>query len=446
MGNFEKALKKRDIPGNRKIGAELKFPMVNADATAVSPEKTSALWNFLQKKGWTPVIDSASGEITGCKKKGEENYTVASCETGFCKAEFSLAYVPDLFSLRDIYLSLKETLMEFSEKEKAYFMGYGIHPVSKPGGHLLMKQKSRTGVWDRVFGANRILREEEGGDLALFTVNAASHVHIDASMEEIVDAVNILNGFSGSQIALTAHSNVWKGKLDPQFKCVNEKFWDWWIPDAGRSGVPKKPFKDLEDYVRTVSAFKPVYTKRGGKPLLLSEYESFSDYYAMDRATAIGLDGKKVEVKPEEGDIDIHNTCYWYNSRITRYCTVENRANDQQPPEDVLSIAAMTLGLVSALPEAVKVTEKYPWSVLRKARKTACEQGLDGSVEGFSLHDMAQEMVETARHGLLKRGRGEEVFVEPLEKRIKDKKCPADETREFFLKGGTEELFLRRKI
>jgi len=200
-----------------------------------------------------------------------------------------------------------------------------------------------------VFGANRILPAEAGDDVNIFTINAASHVHIDVTMEEAVSAVNVLNGFAGAQIALTAHSNVWKGHLDKKYKCVNEKFWDWWMPDRKRIGVPEKPFKDMKDYIDTISNFKPVYVKRKGMPVLLEGYKTFSGYYNSGKALGKDINGKEIEIIPDREDIDIHNTCYWYNARLTGYYTVENRVNDQQPPEDILCVPALTLGLVSSL-------------------------------------------------------------------------------------------------
>jgi glutamate--cysteine ligase len=445
VGGFVEKMKGKNPASERKIGAELKFPLVNYDGSAAEIEKVSSLWRFLSDRGWKPVNDPLTGEVVACRKKEKNNDTVSSCETGFCKTEFSLAYVSDLFELQEMFLELKKILHQFSEKEKVYFLGYGIQPVTEPGKHLLMK-KSRTSVWDKVFGANRILPREAGDDVNIFTINATSHVHIDVAMEEAVSAVNVLNGFAGAQIALTAHSNIWKGRLDGRYRCVNEKFWDWWMPDIKRIGVPERPFKDMKDYIDTISSFKPVYVKRKGKPVLLNGYKTFSEYYNSGRAAGRDINGKVVEVIPSREDIDVHNTCYWYNARITGYYTVENRVNDQQPPEDILCVPALTLGIVSSLSRAERVIRQYEWDILKKARPAACEQGLEGSVDGLSLKNLARDMVEVARSGLIQRGKGEEVFIEPLEERLKKGRNPADETKDLFLKGGLGLLLQKRKI
>jgi gamma-glutamylcysteine synthetase len=440
MERFHDALEVQSFT-ERRIGSELKFPMVNLDGTAASFDTVCGLWTYLESRGWKPVQDKMTGRVVGARKKGQQNDTVAGCETGFCKAEFSLAHVANLFDLQKQIDELRAELKPFCDKNKVCFLCYGIQPVSPPSKRLMIK-KRRTSPWTKAFGSNRCIDEKDGDDMHLFTINAASHVHVSVSPEEAIDAVNVLNGFSGAQIALTANSNIWQGRTDPDYKCVAEKFWDWWMPDSGRVGMPRKPFKDIEDYVGTIVGFKPVYVVRNGNPIVLEKYETFEEYYRLGRA--VGRDTREQEVSfvPDEGDIDIHNSCYWYNARISRYFTVENRVNDQQPPDALLCIAAMTLGLVSVLSEAKAVLSSYDWEILREAREVACREGLLGKVgdREDELALIALRMWALARQGLIRRGLGEEKFLDPLERRLHASKCPADRAENLFESGGIDAL------
>jgi len=304
----------------------------------------------------------------------------------------------------------------------------------------------RASVWDDVYPGNSHVPPEDGRNLHLFTVNAASHVHISVSMEESVRAVNVLTGFSGAQIALTADSSVWKGHVDPDHRCVAEKFWDWWIPEGGRVGVPERPLEDLADYAEVLSTFRPIFVKRDGVPYLIKGYRTFGESLAARPMLVERLDGTKAELVPQPSDIDTHFTCYWWNARITRYYTVENRANDQQPPDALLCIAALTLGLVSALDEAAETLKAHDWGLLRGSREAACADGLKGSVDGLTLRDLAGEMLDLARLGLRRRGLGEEEFLCPLEKRLAEGSCPADEADALFLSGGATSLVAARRL
>jgi len=441
---FEEALASRDSAEPR-IGAELKFPLVNLDGSAASFETVCGLWRYLHGAGWEPVEDSMSGKVVGARKAGEKNETVASCETGYCKPEFSLAHVPDLFALDSSIRQLREELRPFCRKHDVRFLGLGIHPVTPPSQRLLMR-KTRTAVWDKVFGGNRCIAPEDGDDVCLFTINTASHVHIGTNPGEAVAAVNVLNGFAGAQIALTANSAIWKGRLDPEFKCVAEKLWDWWMPDSHRVGVPAKPFEGLRDYVEAVAGLRPVYVKRAGKPILLRRYDTFASYYAQARAVGEDSEGREVSFVPEPADIDLHNSCYWFTARLSRYYTVENRANDQQPPEDLLCIAALTAGLIAELKKAMDAVSAYDWDDLRAARETACRFGLAPSNGSVDLARLAGEMLEVAEGGLRKRGLGEEEFLAPLVRRLAERRCPADDAADLFGSEGITALVEARAI
>jgi len=301
-------------------------------------------------------------------------------------------------------------------------------------------------VWDKVFRSNRHVPAEDGDDMHLFTVNAATHVHLSVSRNEVVPAVNVLNGFAGPQIALTAHSNVWKGALDHRYRCVAEKFWEWWIPEEDRVGMPAHPFADLREYCRTVAEFQPVYVKRDGEPVALPDYDSFADYFATTTAVGVNSRGERVVVAPQPEDIALHNSCYWFNARLSRYHTVENRVNDQQPPGELLAVPALTLGLISALGEAEEELRSYDWSLLQEARRASCRAALRARVNGIALRSLASRMLDIADRGLRARNQGEEAFLEPLQARIRDSRCPADETAKLYRRGGISALLTDRAL
>ena len=301
---------------------------------------------YLVASGWQVIEDPLTGQIAGAKVAGPYNDTIAACETGFCKTEFSLAHVANLFELTESIDALRAQLTPFTQEHNVRFLGYGIQPLTPPSQELLFK-KARSCFWEQALPSNQHIPPADGDDVHLFTINAGSHVHVSIGPDNAARAVNVLNGFAGPQIALTAHSPIWQGRRDERYLCVNEKLWDWWEVAKGRVGVPARPFKDLEDYVRTIENLAPIYVKRSGQPVLLPEFEAFGDYYSADSATGRSLEGEAVPLVPKPDDIRVHNSCYWYTARISQYFTVENRVFDQQPPDQLESAAALTLGLVT---------------------------------------------------------------------------------------------------
>ena len=444
IDGFHEAVALREFR-ERRIGAELKFPLVELDGRAVPLETVRALWRFLVGNGWDAIKDPVTGQLAGAKIAGPYNDSIAACETGYCKAEFSLAHVSNLFELTESIEALRRELAPFTAEHDVRFLAYGIQPITPPSQELLFK-KARSCFWEQALPSNTHISPEDGDDVHLFTVNAGSHVHVSIEPEDAARAVNVLNGFAGAQIALTAHSPVWQGRCDEDYLCVNEKLWDWWEPAEGRVGVPVQPFEDLEDYVRTIENLAPIYVQRDGQPILLPEYKSFADYYGSHGATGRTLQGETVEVTPSPEDIRLHNSCYWYTARISRYFTVENRVFDQQPPEELESAAALTLGLVSAADAAWAELSQYSWASLRHARELACRDGLEGATEEFTLEELAGRMLQVAEQGLSKRGLGEEKYLAPLWENLRQRCCPGLRAKAIFnargVKGIVEQLAL----
>lgn len=445
VDGFRSAARKRSGNG-RRIGAELKFPLVNANGEAAPREAVAALWAFLEDLGWEPVVDKLTSKVVGAKKPGPENYTMASCETGYCKPEFSLAHVANLLELRDAATRLRETLRAFSDCEGVYFLGYGIQPKTPPSKRLLIK-KGRTAFWGKVFRSNRVIAPQDGHDVHLFTVNASSQVHVDVTEQEAIPAVNVFNALAGAQIALTADSSVWQGRVDPDFKCVCEMFWDWWMPDGERVGIPAQPFQDMTDYVHTIARLRPIYVKRDGQPIGVMDYRTLAEYYrAGERAKGIDARGRDVPLTPRADDIDQHGTFYWYNARISRYYTLENRVNDQQPPGGLLCVPTLTLGIVEALAEAEEAIASYVWEDLAAARVAACREGLGAVAGDVAVDELAARMLKVAQLGLERRGLGEEQFLEPLWRRLNERRCPADDAVALFDEGGIGALVDARRL
>ena len=434
VDGFRMAVASREY-SERRIGAELKFPLVTPDGGAVTLETVQALWRYLVANGWDVIEDPVTGQIAGAKIAGPHNETVAACETGYCKTEFSLAHVANLFELTESINALRKELAPFAAERDVRFLGYGIQPLTPPSQDLLFK-KARSCFWEQALPSNQHIPPEKGDDVHLFTVNAGSHVHVSISPEDATRAVNVLTGFAGPQIALTAHSPIWQGQRDDRYLCVNEKLWDWWEPAEGRVGVPARPFKDLEDYVRTIEDLAPIYVKRSGQPILLPEFAAFRDYYSSDKATGQSLQGEIVPLVPKPDDIRVHNSCYWYTARISQYFTVENRVFDQQPPDELESAAALTLGLVSAASAAWEELSRYSWNSLRQAREVACRDGLEGSTDEFTMVELAGRMLQIADDGLSQRRLGEEKYLEPLRENLRRRSCPAVRARSIFDESG----------
>jgi gamma-glutamylcysteine synthetase len=445
---FRTALAKRKEFGGRRIGSELKFPFIKESGYAVDREDVAGLWNFLGGKGWKIRTDPLSGQPVGAETKGEYNSTVARSETGHCLVEFSLAHAADLHDVQTMYDDLESTIREFSDQSGTHMLAFGMHPVERPGKHLLSK-KSRNLFWDKLFGSNRIVPEEEGTDVHLFALSAAHQVHIDVAPDEAIRAVNVLNGFAGAQIGLTANSNIWQGGIAEQAQCLGELFWDWWLGDQrDRAGMPGRRFASLSDYADCIADYSPVFIRRGDDVIGLPGYTSFREYFNGGTGPRKGerADGSPVDVQPEEDDISLHNTFFWHDARISRYFTVENRLNDQQPYNEMIVVPALTLGLTENLGEAESFLNQFSWDTLRSLRDKAVHHGFKAGGNGTDVLDHCRAAVDCAKRGLEGRALGEEKYLDPLYERIDAKENPAVRAANYFRENGLEKFLHVQKI
>ena len=140
VDGFRQAVASRKFR-ERRIGAELKFPLVKSDGTAADLETVRQFWRYLGRNGWETIEDRVTGQISGARIAGPYNDSIAACETGFCKTEFSLAHVGNLFELSEMIAALRKELKPFSEEHDVHFLGYGIQPITPPSGSLLFKKE-----------------------------------------------------------------------------------------------------------------------------------------------------------------------------------------------------------------------------------------------------------------------------------------------------------------
>ncbi len=437
LARFEEAdAERQEMP--RRVALELKFPVVmRTTGEAVPKEAVQALWLHLGEHGWQLMRDAHSGQLVGAKRAGEGGSDVFSSATGYCVIELSVAPEASLDALRRRVRDSLQPVLSFCRERRLALLGHGIHPVTAPDPELLTA-KGRNAFWDDVFE-----RREQSARVHLFTTTAANQAHVDIRAEEAAAALVVFNGLAPAQIALNANSAVWNGEVDAHYKCVHESFWDRWLPDEDRVGMPTEKPSSLPRYVQHLMSLRPVYVERDEEPVMLPACQSFAEFCESERATGRKADGESVEVAPREKDLELHLTFCWHNARLSRYCTLENRVNCQQPPDSLLAVGALTLGLAERLPEAMELVNRYHWKDLRAARLDAMRRGLYARVGDQPLSALCEAMLEIASDGLRTRGEKEQSYLAPLWRRLTRGQCPADAAAHRFRRDGMEGLLER---
>lgn len=121
--------------------------------------------------------------------------------------------------------------------------------------------------------------------------------------------------------------------------------------------------------------------------------------------------------------------------------TIEFRAACQQPWDEHMVVAALSLGIM----ESLQVINRDPelgsllgWRIQRKLYKAAAKEGLAAEVDTLPTKRMLARLLEICDDALKKRGNGEEVYLEPLWRRLEAGENPGQTVRRILETDGLQ--------
>lgn len=439
----------------RAVGLELEFPTVTrATGEAVPYDVIRRLFAGLEREGWvlyrdggTREILAAEQELTGGRGRfGFEKDSIGT-DVGYCTIETALTPENDLHALHDHWQRIRTILLPYLDAEQAAILGYGVQPVSHPGKKLLAN-KGRY-IFFEQDSLNRFIDQRHGVDLHVFATSAANQCHIDVYREEAIAAVNALTGLAPMLTALTANAPVWRGQLDPDWIDIREIFWDKsWSNRVNQVGIPEL-FADYEDYINRLLEFRPLMVKRGREFIKILDSRTFGTYLANGKANfGETVKGERVPLESEPRDLFFHAGFSWWVARLApMHGTLEVRVCAQQPQEAVLCVTALSLGIVENLDAACAMHDEHPRRVWQKLRFDALRHGMRATfADGAPIIPYVERLLEISKQGLLKRGLGEETYLEPLYERLRKQETPADEVKRVFAQGGIPALVEHTRV
>jgi len=388
----------------RRIGREAEFPLVWPDGRAGD---ASLLWEPLVAEGGARVTydDPDRKHLIVRVDLGPVGYEV---EVGRATVEVVLPPVDDLVQLEAVSTAAIKRLVRAAGARGMHVLGYGIQPRT-PASLGLMTPKQRY----------RVLHRTIGRPYLHFTTTASDQVHVDITRAELVDAINVMNLLSGPIIALTANSSVYAGRPG---RYISGR--EGLLARLGdhRHGMTPRRFATLEEFLAFICGQTCYVLKRDRRYV----------QYRRPFTTYLAANG------PDLAAYLLHEHYMWNSARPRiQHGTIEVRPACQQPPDEPLAAAALTLALVESLTEAwAFVRDRLgpdPWPVMAAYRRDAARNGLRATepAPGFLAG-----LVGMAEDALRRRGRGEARYLQPIRHRLKTRLLPADRAAALFRKGG----------
>ncbi len=421
-----------DVVNKRRIGLEMEYPLIQADGSAITHFQLEQLYSNLNHLfGYDCIYDKETGVVDNVYKNTHvdgvvHNYDSIKTDGGICTLEVATAPEENLFQLEERILRILNEVNVVLKPMGCHILNFGIQPVTEPQRDL-RAQKGRYQFLEDI-SLNTYVSKDMGKDWHVFTTSASSQCHVEVPRGEILDVVNVLNAFTGLHIALGANSSIWKGGVDDKHKAVRETFWDLgWPERKNQIGIHDK-LNSFEDYIEILFDFAPLFCKRDGRFLLIQNKKTFYDYItSSQKVHTKDINGRIVEIVPSLDDFMMNAGLAWFSARACpSFGTVESRVFCQQPQKDLLAPCAHVLGIAENIKHALKVMERYSWKSWQGLRYESICNGFDSKISNDSIGPLIREILDVSRDGLLKRGLGEEMYLQPFYDRLANEMSPSD--------------------
>ena len=394
----------------RQVGREAEHPIVTKDGAAAD---IGVLWDDLGKTGTFEVLREGSLVI------GLQSETLTySSEVGKGTMEVIVGPCQDLHGIRSDYERGMGALLEACAAHDLLVLGYGIQPLTPPTLPL-MTGKHRYGV----------LHEVLGDAWLWFTVTASDQTHIEVSRDEVIAATNLLNLLSPLVVGLFGNSPIHSG-IDAEVCSGREAMMGRIHANGARHGMPKQPATDAHDWVRrTFDLDHLMHRDDSGLQAGEGRFGEFLQRSDLSADAAFQA-------------WELHDHYIWNSARPRcRHGTLEQRAPCQQPWDAHMTPAALAAGVVSAHVEIQAYLRDLlgadAWPVMRIWHHDVVRQGL---LAPAPRGELVEEVLQIARKALVDRGRGEEVYLDPLLERAKTRRNPGQIAAEAWRDGGIDAL------
>jgi glutamate--cysteine ligase len=381
-----------------RIGTEHeKFGFRYDDLTppAYAPDGIRAVLEGLAEGGGAPIRDGDN--LIGLKR---DNAAVSLEPAG--QLELSGG---ELESLHDTRAELAAHLREVRGVGER--LGIGFAPL---GFHPTMRREQMPWMPKRRYAIMRGYMPRVGGlGLDMMTRTCTVQVNLDFYSEtDMARKLRVGLKLQPLATALFANSPFSEGRANGYLSYRSHV---WTDTDPDRTGIPPaflEPGFGFADYVEWLLDVPMYFVIRNDRYIDLAgrSFRRFLRGGFADAATGPAT----------LGDFADHLTTAFPEVRVKRY--LEMRGADAGSPEMMLAQSALWVGLLydeAALTAAEAVLRRHPGSAFVALRQVVPRLGLAAPWQRGSLRDLAREVVAIAADGLGARGRGESVYLAPLQ-------------------------------
>ena len=440
-------------PTNQKknfIGIEIEIPIINLDKKAVDFDVVHEITAKFQKQYDDFKSDGIdyNGNVFALKNPKTEDIVCYDCS--YNNIEFAMGREKELFSIHERFGEYYSFVKESFEEHNHTLTGMGINPYRKyninepiPSERYLMLYHHLKSVDNY---RNTPMYFHSYPEYGMFS--SASQVQLDVNKENLIQTINVFSKIEPIKALLFSNSVLY-GENN-QFTCFRDALWEYSTHGVNphNIGVYDVDFKDIDGLQSYLESLNMYCVMRDGAYINFSSInllEYFSKEYVHGEIYCRGH-YREIDIKPCVNDIKYLRPFKFIN--LTFRGTVEFRSICTQPINDSMCVAAFHLGLKDKLDELEEIIENdeviyHKGYTAGELRKLLIQDKIPEFINQKELSGLARNIVDLAADGLGERGIGEEIFLKPLYKRIKNHSNPGKDIIQSIQNGMEIEEIIR---
>lgn len=372
------------------IGVELEFPLINTNGGDIDTEFVASIMDFIGKKGFSCVLYGTGGEKLFMENdKGD----TLSFDNSYNNFEFSMMYGDNLLEIKSRFDTYYNMVQKYLSQKGHTLVGRGTNPNYRSIGVNHTPFSTYNMVQEYL---HNFPKTHKYCDFPAFISSVQTHLDIPENL--IPSAYTLFVRLDFVRGLLFGNSPDFEGK---GWRIFRDYLWE----KSGFGNCPNitgsidKAFENIEDVIDFFLEKGMFNRIRDGK------YEIFPPTPIKDYFT---------QTDAKEEDIE----CYlsFCNVELTRRGTLEIRSDCAQKEGRFFMPPAFNLGILNNMDKARETIDAFTKNcgiekTNSELRSLVAECREEEIAPKYLLHALCAKMLDVAREGLLKRGKGEEILI-----------------------------------
>ena len=431
------------------IGVEIEMPIVNLRNAAVDFDVVHQLTAaFLQAFDFTPTGIDEEGHVYSAVNRTFGD--VFSYDCSYNNMEFSFGREKALHEIHKRFRLYYGFVQDWFRPYGYTLTGMGInpnrklnHPIPIENGRYKMLFHHLSSFSKYFYIPMFFHRYPQFG-----MFSSASQVQLDADVDTLPEVIDAFNKLEPVKALLFANSVLLGENED--LLCCRDMLWENSTHGVNphNVGMYDCDIRSVDDIIHYLATTSIYCVERGGKYLNFPPVNILA-YFSRGRMTGEYMENGtpvKVAFQPQPDDIAYLRTFKFED--LTYRGTIEYRSACCQPIGDVMTVAAFHLGLQGRVKELRKLLEDdatlyHTGYNAVELRRQLVRRELPSTVDPDALYALVIKILDLCKEGLADRGRGEEVYLEPLYQRAKSRTNPAKEMLRRLQNGESMETVIK---